>query len=216
MHQSILIIDFGSQYTQLIARRLRELNVYCEIHPYNHLPDISPSVKGIIFSGSPCSVRDQDAPFIDTAKYIQQLPVLGLCYGAQLLANQHGGEVMASKIREYGRAKLKLTYDDTIFKDVSSVSQVWMSHADTIKSCGESFEVIGETEDVSVAAFKHKELPVYGFQFHPEVYHSMEGKQMLANFVYNICGCSGDWTPGSFVDETVAELKSKLGNDKVI
>ncbi len=216
MHQSILIIDFGSQYTQLIARRLRELNVYCEIHPFNHIPEITPSVKGIILSGSPFSVRQEDSPYVETQLYMSRLPLLGLCYGAQMMAHQHGGSVMPSNTREYGRAHLKLKYDDIIFKDVETVSQVWMSHADTIKSAGNKFEVIASTEDVEVAAFRHKEMPVYGLQFHPEVFHTTEGKKMLANFVYNICGCSGDWTPGSFVNETVQTLKEKLGNDKVI
>lgn len=216
MHQTILIIDFGSQYTQLIARRLRELNVYCEIHPYNHLPEISDTIKGVIFSGSPFSVRDSQAPFFDTKSFFGKTPVLGLCYGAQLLAHQHQGEVVASKIREYGRAILKINFDDDIFNDVNDNSQVWMSHADTIRNAGNDFEVIAQTDDVAVAAFRHKHLAVYGFQFHPEVYHSKEGKKMLANFVYNICGCRGDWTPSSFVDETVAHLQTKLKNDKVI
>lgn len=216
MHQSILIIDFGSQYTQLIARRLRELNVYCEIHPYNHIPELKAEIKGIILSGSPFSVRDSMSPYIETNLYMSRLPLLGLCYGAQLLAYQHGGEVMASDIREYGRAKLKLGFDDVIFTDVENVSEVWMSHADTIKNPGNDFEVIAGTEDVPVAAFRHVTLPVYGMQFHPEVYHSTEGKTILANFVYKICGCRGDWTPGSFVQETVVELSKKLGDDKVI
>ncbi len=216
MHQSILIIDFGSQYTQLIARRLRELNVYCEIHPFNHLPVIDETVKGIILSGSPFSVREDSSPYFETQLYMSRVPLLGLCYGAQMLAHQHGGSVQPSSTREYGRAHLKLKYDDIIFKDVETVSQVWMSHADTIKSAGDDFEVIGSTDDVEVAAFRHRELPVYGLQFHPEVYHSTEGKKILANFAYTLCGCRGDWTPGSFVEETVQSLKDKLGNDKVI
>jgi GMP synthase (glutamine-hydrolysing) len=216
MHQTILIIDFGSQYTQLIARRLRELNVYCEIHPFNHLPEINTHVKGIIFSGSPFSVRDHKAPYIETNLYMSRVPILGLCYGAQLLAHQHAGEVVPSNIREYGRAVLNITYDDIIFHGVNDSSQVWMSHADTIQHSGEDFEIIARTEDIPVAAFKHKQLPVYGFQFHPEVYHSTEGKTMIKNFAYTVCGCTGDWTPASFVEETVNDLKVKLGNDKVI
>ncbi|MEP7170287.1 MAG: glutamine-hydrolyzing GMP synthase [Bacteroidota bacterium] len=215
-HEIIHIIDFGSQFTQLIARRVRELNVYCEIHPYNHLPELTPEVKGIIFSGSPASARDEDAPTIDVAKYRGKLPVLGICYGAQLMAQKGGGVVTPSKSREYGRAKLNVEKDNAILKGIANHSQVWMSHADTISEVPESFEVIAKTESIKIAAYHIRNEITYGLQFHPEVVHTTEGKRILKNFVINICGCHGDWTPGYFVDETVEQLKSQLGNDKVI
>jgi len=215
-HEVIHIIDFGSQFTQLIARRVRELNVYCEIHPYNHLPELTPGVKGIIFSGSPASVRDDAAPVIDITNYRGKLPVLGICYGAQLMAQKGGGMVMPSKTREYGRAKLKIHKDSNILKGIINDSQVWMSHADTIKEIPHSFEVIAETESIKIAAYHIQNELTYGLQFHPEVMHTTEGKKILKNFVINICGCHGDWTPGSFIDETVEQLKAQLGNDKVI
>jgi GMP synthase (glutamine-hydrolysing) len=217
MHQAILIIDFGSQYTQLIARRVRELNVYCEIHPFNHLPSDLSGFRGIILSGGPASVRDAGAPEIPTLQYRGKFPVLGVCYGAQLMAKQAGGQVMPSKTREYGRAHLKA--DDKgakLLHNVSPSSQVWMSHSDTITEVPEAFEIIASTETVRVAAYKVKNEPTFGVQFHPEVVHSTEGKTILGNFLFDVCGCNGDWTPGSFIDETVAALKSQLGNDKVI
>ena len=217
MHQAILIIDFGSQFTQLIARRVRELNVYCEIHPYNHLPQIEGRFKGIILSGGPSSVRDTDAPQIPTMEYRGKYPVLGVCYGAQLMAQQAGGNVTPSKTREYGRALLKLNGGgDQLWQNVAESSQVWMSHGDTITEIPDSFTVIASTETVRVAAYKVEGEQTFGVQFHPEVVHSAEGKTMLSNFVYDVCGCSGDWTPGSFIDETVAQLKQQLGDDKVI
>ncbi len=216
MHQSILIIDFGSQYTQLIARRLRELNVYCEIHPCTHLPKLDAGIKGVILAGSPFSVRDENAPVIDTAYFMQNYPVLGLCYGAQLIAHQNQGNVVASKIREYGRAHLHLKAESRIFKNVEEQSQVWMSHADTISSVSTDFDIIANTSDVAVAAYAHKTKPIYCLQFHPEVYHTTHGRTILKNFAYNICGCTGDWTPGSFIDETVEKLKQQLGKEKVI
>ncbi|MFN4147691.1 MAG: glutamine-hydrolyzing GMP synthase [Runella sp.] len=217
MTEQILILDFGSQYTQLIARRVRELNVYCEIHPYNKIPDITPAVKGVILSGSPCSVRDDDSPRIDFGLFRQKLPLLGVCYGAQLMAQTFGGEVNASKHREYGRAKLAITNETSpLLKDLSPESQVWMSHGDTITHLPDIFEIIGSTESVRVAAFHLKGEDTYGIQFHPEVTHSTEGKTLLHNFVVNICGCSQDWTSESFVESTVRELKEKLGNDKVV
>jgi GMP synthase (glutamine-hydrolysing) len=215
-HEVIHIIDFGSQFTQLIARRVRELNVYCEIHPYNHLPELTPAVKGIIFSGSPASVRDEAAPVIDITNYRGKLPVLGICYGAQLMAQKGGGMVMPSKTREYGRAKLKIQKDSNILKGIINYSQVWMSHADTIKEVPHNFEVIAETESIKIAAYHIQNEFTYGLQFHPEVMHTTEGKKILKNFVINICGCHGDWTPGSFIDETVEQLKTQLGNDKII
>ena len=217
MTEKILILDFGSQYTQLIARRIRELNVYCEIHPYNKIPQIDETVKGIILSGSPYSVRDKEAPIPDLAEIKGKQPLLGVCYGAQYLAQHDGGEVLPSEIREYGRANLSFTKnEDRLLKGVKLGSQVWMSHGDTILKTPESFEIIASTKDVAVGGFKIKGEETYGIQFHPEVYHSTEGTKLLKNFLVEICGVSQMWTPNSFVDETVAELKAQLGNDKVI
>ncbi len=217
MSEQILIIDFGSQYTQLIARRVRELNVYCEIHPYNHLPDHIPDLRGVILSGSPCSVRDQDAPFIDLKPYRRQVPVLGICYGAQMIAQQNGGDVMPSKIREYGRARMqKIDQHYELLKEMTIGTQVWMSHGDTIASLPDGFIPIASTEDVENAAFKIKNEDTYGIQFHPEVTHTLEGKTLLRNFVVHICGCKQDWTPDIFVETTVQQLSSSLGKDKVV
>jgi GMP synthase (glutamine-hydrolysing) len=216
MSQQILILDFGSQYTQLIARRVRELNVYCEIHPFNKIPAITPDIKGVILSGSPCSVRDQGSPDVDLSKFTS-LPVLGVCYGAQLIAHKRGGEVLPSQIREYGRAILsKVDHHNPLLKEISLDTQVWMSHADTIASVPAHFEVIAATASVPVAAYKVKDQEIYGIQFHPEVTHTIEGKNLLRNFVVHICGCAQDWTADQFVEATVAELKQKLGNDKVV
>ena len=216
MTDKILILDFGSQYTQLIARRIRELNVYCEIHPFNHFPKPDETVKGIILSGSPCSVLDDDAPDIDLDG-LPGVPILGVCYGAQLLAHKQGGELSKSSHREYGRANL--THIDThydLLKELSLGSQVWMSHGDTITKLPEQFESIAHTESIPVAAFKISEKPIYGIQFHPEVTHTTEGKTLLRNFVIHICRASQDWTADIFVEESVRELKAKLGNDKVV
>lgn len=217
MLEKILILDFGSQYTQLIARRLRELNVYCEIHPFNKIPEIGNDVKGIILSGSPFSVRDENAPKPDLSLFRSKLPVLGVCYGAQYIAQISGGEVSPSKIREYGRANL--SYVDTknkLTQNLNTGSQVWMSHGDTISKIPDKFDIICSTPDVKVAGYKVQEEETYAIQFHPEVYHSTEGSALLKNFVVTICGCSQSWTPDSFVETTVAELKNKLGNDKVV
>lgn len=217
MHQSILIVDFGSQYTQLIARRIRELNVYCEIHPFYQLPAIDSSVKGVILSGSPASVREKDAPLIDISKIVEKCPVLGICYGAQLMAWQQGGEVLPAKIREYGRARLSgINSISSLFKDVPDNSTVWMSHGDTISGVPDNFEIQASTADVAIAAFKIKSKDVYGIQFHPEVTHSEHGREILKNFIITICKCTGDWTPASFVDETVDKLRQQLGNDQVV
>lgn len=217
MHQAILIIDFGSQYTQLIARRVRELNVYCEIHPYNHLPAIDNRFAGIILSGGPSSVRDEDAPAVDTFEIRGRVPVLGVCYGAQLMAHQASGKVTPSKIREYGRAQLEVKDSKSkLFNKVNGTSQVWMSHGDTITDIPDAFEVIASTETVRVAAYHIKGEATFGVQFHPEVVHSLEGTQMLSNFLFDVCGCKGDWTPTSFIDETIAALQNQLGGDKVI
>jgi GMP synthase (glutamine-hydrolysing) len=216
MAEQILILDFGSQYTQLIARRVRELNVYCEIHPFNHVPRITPAIKGVILSGSPCSVRDAGAPDVDLSQF-GNTPVLGVCYGAQLMAHKSGGSVLPSHMREYGRAKLTtVDHHSDLLKEISIDSQVWMSHADTIASIPEVYEIIASTPTVKIAAFKKKGEPVYGIQFHPEVTHSLEGKNLLRNFVVHICQCKQDWTPDQFVETTVEDLKKKLGNDKVV
>jgi GMP synthase (glutamine-hydrolysing) len=216
MAEQILILDFGSQYTQLIARRVRELNVYCEIHPYNHIPEINSNYKGIILSGSPCSVRDEGAPDVDLTLF-KDIPVLGVCYGAQLIAHKSGGLVLPSQIREYGRARLTtVDHRNELLKEIPTDSQVWMSHADTISSIPNEFEVIAATPSVKIAAFRLKGKNLFGIQFHPEVTHTTEGKNLLRNFVVTICGCAQDWTPDQFVETTVAELKQKLGNDKVV
>lgn len=217
MQEKILILDFGSQYTQLIARRVRELNVYCEIYPYNHYPALDASVKGVILSGSPFSVRDDKAPKPELSSIKGHLPLLGVCFGAQYLAHHFGGEVKASNKREYGRANLAFVdRKSPLFQGISDHSQVWMSHGDTIERLPENCQIIASTADVKNAAFKVDGEVTYGIQFHPEVYHSTEGKELLRNFVVDICGCCQDWTPDSFVETTVAELKQKLGDDRVI
>jgi GMP synthase (glutamine-hydrolysing) len=216
MPEQILILDFGSQYTQLIARRVRELNVYCEIHPFNKIPEITSSIKGIILSGSPCSVRDQNAPDVELSVF-KGLPVLGVCYGAQLIAQKSGGSVLPSQIREYGRARLTtVDHHAELLKEISIDTQVWMSHSDTIAQVPDSFEVIASTPSVRVAAYHVKNSNTYGIQFHPEVTHTVEGKNLLRNFVVHICKCSQDWTPDQFIETTVAELKARLGDDKVV
>lgn len=215
-NDTIIIIDFGSQVTQLIARRIREMNVYCEIHPFHHLPTIGPNVKGIILSGSPCSVRQKDAPMVDIEALRGNLPLLGICYGAQLIAHLSGGQVNASDHREYGRAMMDKVAENELWKGVSSNSQVWMSHGDTIVQIPDSFQIIGSTESVKVAAYQVKNQPIYGIQFHPEVTHSSEGALILKNFVVDICGTAQSWTPNAFVETTVASLKAQLGNDKVV
>lgn len=217
MSELILIIDFGSQYTQLIARRVRELNVYCEIHPYNNIPETIENLKGVILSGSPCSVRDDDHPEIDLSRFRKKVPVLGVCYGAQLLAAKNGGNVLPSEIREYGRALLhKIDQHYDLLKEVKINSQVWMSHGDTINQLPADFKIIASTESVNVAAFKIDNEDTYGIQFHPEVTHSLEGKTVLRNFVVHVCQCRQDWTPDIFVESTVEELKTKLSDDKVV
>lgn len=219
--EKILILDFGSQYTQLIARRVREMNVFCEIFPYNKMPDLTPDVRGVILSGSPFSVRQPDALRIDFDRVTGKIPLLGICYGAQLAADFYGGEVGKSSKREYGKAAL-LQNDtaDPFFEGVDSRTQVWMSHSDSILQLPDRLEVLAHTESIPVAAFRGRNgafaAPFYGIQFHPEVYHSIQGFQILKNFVLGICGCSGDWTPAHFVEQTVAELREKIGNEKVI
>lgn len=216
MEEKIIILDFGSQYTQLIARRLRELQVYSEIYPYNHFPEPDASVKGIILSGSPYSVNDPDSPRLDLDKFRKKIPVLGVCYGAQLLAHVYGGKVQASNTREYGRANLTSITDDVLFKNIAPGSQVWMSHGDTIKEVPAGYDIIASTESVACAAYKISGEPTYAIQFHPEVTHSADGKTLLHNFIVDVCGCTQNWTPAHFIESTVAELKAKLGHDKVV
>ncbi len=245
MTEKILILDFGSQYTQLIARAVREANVYCEIIPFSKPVVFDPSLKGIILSGSPFSVNDANAPEVDIAALHSRLPVLGVCYGAQLTAKQFGGRVANSNKREYGRALLHKQKDSPILKDVTELSQVWMSHADTILDLPAEFEVLANTESIPFAAFRKNgtkgsgpasgsgatdgaagngkaaaadgpEQPLYCLQFHPEVYHSIEGKKIIRNFLVDVCGCKQDWTPAHFISDTVAALQKQIGERKVI
>ena len=217
MQETILILDFGSQYTQLIARRVRELNVYCEIHPFNKVPEITPNIRGVILSGSPFSVRDPNSPVPDLRGLKGVIPILAVCYGAQFLAQDAGGEVMPSKIREYGRANLSfIDQASPLMKGLTKGTQVWMSHGDTILGVPADFKIIASTPEVSVAGFSADSGKTYGIQFHPEVYHTSEGTVLLGNFVGDICGCSRSWTPDSFIDSTITALKEKLQNDKVV
>lgn len=220
MTEKILILDFGSQYTQLIARAVREANVYCEIIPFHKPFEFSPGLKGIILSGSPFSVNEANAPDIDVQALSEKLPVLGICYGAQLTAKRMGGLVAKSNKREYGRAILTKQLNDVLLKDVSQQSQVWMSHSDTIKELPAGFDLLATTDSIPVAAFKKPATDssqvIYGVQFHPEVYHSKEGKKILHNFLIDICGCNQDWTPAHFITDTVANLKKQIGSRKVV
>ena len=217
MHQKIIILDFGSQTTQLIGRRVRELDTFCEIMPYNKFPKDDPSVIGVILSGSPYSVHDPEAFKVDLSQFIGRLPVLGICYGAQFISHTLGGKVEKADSREYGRANLQ-TVDTTnpLFRGFEQHSQVWMSHGDTITAIPSDFKVIGSTKDVTNAAFASTKQPVWAVQFHPEVFHTSQGKTLLHNFVVDICGSRQEWSAASFVDSTVAELKAQLGNDRVI
>ena len=226
MTEKILILDFGSQYTQLIARAVREANVYCEIIPFQKTFEFEAGLKGIILSGSPFSVNDDQAPDVNIQSFIKQAPVLGVCYGAQLTAKRYGGRVEKSNKREYGRALLHKEKNDVLLKDVIEKSQVWMSHADTILELPKGFELLATTESIPIAAFRKNgaadsratthDFPLYGLQFHPEVYHSIEGKKILHNFLVNVCGCKQDWTPAHFISDTVAQLKEKIGDRKVV
>lgn len=217
MQEKVLILDFGSQYTQLIARRVRELNIYCEIVPY-HKPIEDPTAyKALILSGSPFSVRSEDAPQVDLTIIQSGIPVLAVCYGAQYLAQNLGGRVSPSKTREYGRANLQyLKSDEGLMADIPAESQVWMSHSDTIQELPKASHLIASTADVINAAFAFNELPIYGLQFHPEVYHSTDGSTLLKNFLVGIASCAQDWTPDSFVDMTIADLKAQIGTEQVI
>ena len=217
MAEKILILDFGSQYTQLIARAVREANVYCEIIPFSKKIDFT-GLKGIILAGSPFSVNEANAPDVDVKAFSEKVPVLGICYGAQLTAKNFGGLVENSDKREYGRATLKIIQQDVLLKDLPETSTVWMSHADTIKKLPGGFEILGTTESIPVAAFKTttpQEI-IYGLQFHPEVYHSAEGKKIIKNFLVDICGCKQDWTAEHFITDTVAAIKNQVGDKKVI
>ena len=218
MTEKILILDFGSQYTQLIARAVREANVYCEITPYNKAIVFDADLKGIILSGSPFSVNEDNAPTLDIKALAEKVPVLGVCYGAQLTAKIFGGKVEKSDKREYGRARLAVVKEDILLKDVLPQSQVWMSHSDTVKMLPDGFEILGTTESIPVAAFMRtgEGMPLYGLQFHPEVYHSTEGKTIIKNFLVSICGCTQDWTSAHFINDTVAALKEKIGDKRVI
>ena len=217
MQESIIILDFGSQYTQLIARRIRELNVYCEIHPWNKAPEMTPLTKGVILSGSPFSVLDKDSPMPNIEAYREKIPILGVCFGAQYMAHTGGGIVMPSEIREYGRANLKfIDQSCTLTKGMHDDSQVWMSHGDTISEIPKNFKVICSTDDVEIGGFQIENEQTYGIQFHPEVYHTSEGKLLLQNFIVDICKCEQSWTPDSFVETTVEELREKIDGEQVI
>ena len=214
---TIIVLDFGSQYTQLIARRIRELNIYCEIHPYNKIPVLTQEVKGVVFSGSPYSCNAADAPVPDMTNIKGKLPLLAVCYGAQYLAKYGGGSVQQSKTREYGRANLQyVDYGNPLMKDVPLGSQVWMSHGDTIERLPEGYRVICSTDSVKYAGYQIEGEETYAIQFHPEVHHSVDGLTILKNFVVGVCGCAQSWTPESFIETTVAELRAKVGGDKVV
>ena len=215
MEEKILIIDFGSQYTQLIARRIRELNVYCEIHPFNSLPKLHNKISGIVLSGSPYSVNDNDAPNFDFLKF-SDIPILGICYGAQLIAKKFHCEISQSSSREYGRAKLSNIKKSKILNNIKIDSTVWMSHGDSITNISSNLEIISSTNDVNVAAYEVKNHKIYGLQFHPEVTHTTNGTKILKNFISDICGCKGSWTPKKFIDSSIIEIKNKLKNDKVL
>ena len=217
MQQKVLILDFGSQFTQLIARRVRELNIYCEIHPYNSEKFSVDDYKAVILSGSPHSVRSEEAPQPDLSKIKGLKPLLGVCYGAQYLAHFYGGEVGASKTREYGRANLSFVdHSNELFEGIEKDSQVWMSHSDTILHLPDTYKRIASTHDVENAAYKIEGEDTYAIQFHPEVYHSTDGLTLLENFLVKIADVAQTWTPDSFVDTTVDAIKAKVGNDKVV
>jgi GMP synthase (glutamine-hydrolyzing), N-terminal domain or A subunit len=217
MSEKIIILDFGSQVTQLIGRRLRELNVFCEIYPFNKVPVLDSDVKGVILSGSPCSVRDKNAPQIDLSGIKGKFPLLGICYGAQYLAYKFGGNVEGSIAREYGRAMMEVKDTSSpLLAGLPATSQVWMSHGDTISRLPENAEVIASTDSVVNAAFHIAGESTYAVQFHPEVFHTTEGTRILGNFVLGICGCKGDWTPASFIETTVEQIRRQVGDEKVI
>lgn len=216
MAEKILIYDFGSQYTQLIARAVREAGVFCEIFPFNKELSFTSDIKGFILSGSPCSVNQKDPPVLNIELLTQYAPVLGICYGAQLTAKLYGGNVEKSDKREYGRANLKISKCEKLFSGIPESSQVWMSHSDSITQIPQDFEILATTSDIPIAAFRSVKKELYGLQFHPEVFHSTEGKRIIKNFLFNICSCKGEWTPANFISEQVNILKQKLGSSKVV
>ncbi|MEP7250795.1 MAG: glutamine-hydrolyzing GMP synthase [Ginsengibacter sp.] len=218
MTEKILILDFGSQYTQLIARAVREANVYCEIIPFNKEIVFTDDLKGIILSGSPFSVNEDNAPSVDVKSIAKRLPILGVCYGAQLTASIYGGKVEKSDKREYGRAKLQVQKADELLLDVKTDTDVWMSHSDTITKLPEEFTITAFTHSIPVAAFRSENGlgKIYGLQFHPEVYHSAEGKKIIRNFLVTVCHCKQDWTPAHFINDTIAEIKNTIGDKKVV
>lgn len=216
MAEKILIYDFGSQYTQLIARAVREAGVFCEIFPFNKELSFTSDIKGFILSGSPCSVNQKDPPVLNIELLTQYAPVLGICYGAQLTAKLYGGNVEKSDKREYGRANLKISKCEKLFSGIPESSQVWMSHSDSITQIPNDFEILATTSDIPIAAFRSVKKELYGLQFHPEVFHSTEGKRIIKNFLFNICSCKGEWTPANFISEQVNILKQKLGSSKVV
>jgi len=217
MQEMILILDFGSQYTQLIARRIRELNVYCEIHPYHYVPENFTGVKGVIFSGSPFSVHDKGAPRPGFSFNDLPIPLLGICYGAQIFTHDGGGVVKASDTREYGRANLSyIEQEESLLYGIENNSQVWMSHGDSITQLPSGYKIVARTNDVGIAAFRSQQRQIYGLQFHPEVYHSKQGIEILRNFLVKICGCKQQWTPESFIQSTIVQLREKIGKDKVV
>lgn len=216
-HQKIIILDFGSQYTQLIARKIRELNVFCEVLPFYYKFELSKEIKGVVLSGSPFSVNDENAPVPEFNTFTGKVPVLGICYGAQLMAKINGGNVAKSKVREYGRARLiHINTNSLLMKNIEENSYVWMSHGDSILELPKKFEIIASTENIPIAAYQNQEEQIYAVQFHPEVYHTECGMKLLSNFVKNICKCTGDWTPQSFIDESIKNLKEQVGQDKVV
>lgn len=217
MQEKIIILDFGSQTTQLIGRRVRELDTYCEILPYNKFPEHDDSIKGVILSGSPFSVYDEKAFKINLDNIRGKYPILGICYGAQFIAYTSGGKVEPANSREYGRAHLsRIDTTNPLFKDIEVGTQIWMSHGDTITKVPDNFDVIASTDSVAIAAYQARNEKIWGVQFHPEVYHTVDGTKLLKNFVVDICGCKQDWSPASFIETTVKELREKLGNDKVV
>ena len=215
--QKIIILDFGSQTTQLIGRRLRELDTFCEILPYNKFPKNDPSVIGVILSGSPYSVHDPEAFQVDLNQFVGKVPVLGICYGAQYISHKNGGKVEQTGTREYGRANLtSVDTENPLFRGFDSNSQVWMSHGDTITAIPSNCKIIASTSDVKFAAYASTTQPLWAVQFHPEVFHTAQGTLLLKNFVVDICGSKQEWSPASYVETTVKELKEQLGNDRVI
>ncbi len=217
MQEKIIILDFGSQTTQLIGRRIRELDIYCEIYPYNKFPEGDEGIRGVVLSGSPFSVYDDKAFKVDLSRIVGKYPVLGICYGAQYIAYSGGGKVEPAGSREYGRAHLaRIAAGNPLFDGIAEGSQIWMSHGDTITAIPDTFERIASTESVDIAAYEVKGANVWGVQFHPEVFHTVDGTRLLKNFAVGICGCKQDWSPASFIETTVAELKRQLGNDKVV